>query len=114
MKATIWHNPRCSKSRQALAILQETPGVDVDIYEYLKAAPARGKIEAVLAKADVAPSQAVRKGEDVVRDIGLDTSDDAAVLDAMAAHPILIERPIVITAKGAVIARPPERLREIL
>lgn len=114
MKATIWHNPRCSKSRQALAILEETPGVDVTIFDYLKTPPARAEIAAVLAKAGVRPSQAVRKGEAVVKDIGLDTGDDAAVLDAMAAHPILIERPIVITQKGAVIARPPEKARDLL
>jgi arsenate reductase (glutaredoxin) len=68
----------------------------------------------VLAQAGVTPSQALRKGEDVVKDIGLDVADDKAVLDAMAAYPILIERPIVITDKGAVIARPPEKAREIL
>lgn len=114
MKAIIWHNPRCSKSRQALAILEETPGVEVEVFEYLKTPPARAEIEAVLARAGVRPSEAVRKGEAMVKEIGLDTSDDAAVLDAMAAHAILIERPIVITDKGAVIARPPEKTRDIL
>lgn len=114
MKATIWHNPRCSKSRQALAILQEMPGIDVDIVEYLKTPPSRAEIEATFAKAGVTPAQVLRKGEDVVKEIGLDTNDNAAVLDAMAAHPILIERPIVITQKGAVIARPPEKARDVL
>ncbi|MGC4250765.1 MAG: arsenate reductase (glutaredoxin) [Sphingobium sp.] len=114
MKATIWHNPRCSKSRQALAILEEKPGVEVEIVEYLKTPPSRAEIEAMLKKAGVAPSQAVRKGESVVKDISLDTQDDAAVLNAMAEHPILIERPIVITEKGAVIARPPEKANEVL
>lgn len=114
MKATIWHNPRCSKSRAALAILQETPGVDVEVVEYLKTPPTRAEIEAVLAKAGVRPSQALRKSEAVVKEIGLDVTDEAAVLDAMAAHPILIERAIVITDKGAVIARPPERASEVL
>ena len=114
MTATIWHNPRCSKSRQALAILEETPGVEVEIVDYLKTPPSRAQIEAVFAQAGVAPHEAVRKGEGIVKEIGLDLTDDAAILDAMAAHPILIERPIVITAKGAVIARPPEKTREIL
>lgn len=114
MKAVIWHNPRCSKSRAALAILEETTGIEVEVLEYLKTPPSRSEIAAVLEKAGVAPAQAVRKGEAVVKDIGLDTGDDAAVLDAMAAHPILIERPIVITDKGAVIARPPEKARDIL
>ena len=114
MKATIWHNPRCSKSRAARAILEETPGVEVEVVEYLKTSPTRAEIEAVLQKAGVRPSEALRKGEAVVKDIGLDVTNDDAVLDAMAVHPILIERAIVITDKGAVIARPPERVSEIL
>lgn len=114
MKATIWHNPRCSKSREALAILEGTPGVEVEMVEYLKTPPSRAEIEAVLGQAGVRPSEAVRKGEAVVKEIGLDVTDDGAVLDAMAAHPILIERAIVITDKGAVIARPPERASEVL
>lgn len=114
MRATIWHNPRCSKSRAALAILEGTPGVEVEIVEYLKTPPSRAEIEAVLAKAGVRPSEALRKGEAVVKEIGLYVTDDKAVLDAMAQHPILIERAIVITEKGAVIARPPERATEVL
>lgn len=114
MKATIWHNPRCSKSRAALAILEATPGAEVEIIEYLKTPPTRAEIETVLARAGVRPSEAVRKGEAIVKEIGLDVSNDQAVLDAMAEHPILIERAIVITDKGAVIARPPERVSEIL
>ena len=114
MKATVWHNPRCSKSRAALAILEGTPGVEVEVVEYLKTPPSRAEIEAVLAKAGVRPSEAVRKGEGVVKEIALDVTDDKAVLDAMAQHPILIERAIVITEKGAVIARPPERASEVL
>lgn len=114
MKATVWHNPRCSKSRQALAILEGTPGVEVEVVEYLKTPPSRAEIEAVLAKAGIRPSQAIRKGEGVVKEIALDVTDDKAVLDAMAQHPILIERAIVITEKGAVIARPPERVSEVL
>ncbi|UZW54290.1 arsenate reductase (glutaredoxin) [Sphingobium sp. JS3065] len=114
MKATIWHNPRCSKSRAALAILEGTPGVEVEVVEYLKTPPSRAEIETVLAKAGVRPSEAVRKGEAVVKEIGLDVTNDKAVLDAMAQRPILIERAIVITEKGAVIARPPERVSEVL
>ena len=86
MKATIWHNPRCSKSRAALAILEETPGVTVTVVEYLKTPPSRAEIAAVLAKAGLTPRDALRKGESVVKEIGLDTSDDAAILDAMAAQ----------------------------
>ncbi len=114
MKATIWHNPRCSQSRAALAILEAAPGVDVEVVEYLKTSPSRTEIETVLAMAGVRPSEAVRKGEGVVKELGLDVTDDEAVLDAMAQHPILIERAIVSTDKGAVIARPPERASEVL
>jgi arsenate reductase len=114
MKATIWHNPRCSKSRQALAILEEATGVEVEIVEYLKTPPSRAEIAAVLARAGVTPGEALRKGEALVKEIGLDTSDDAAILDAMELHPILIERAIVMTDKGAVIARPPERVLEVI
>ena len=113
-KATIWHNPRCSKSRAALAILEAAPGAEVEVVEYLKTPPSRAEIAAVLAKAGVRPSEALRKGEGVVKEVGLDVSDDEAILDAMAQHPILIERAIVITAKGAVVARPPERASEVL
>ena len=114
MKASIWHNLRCSKSREALAILQATPGLEIDIVEYLKISPKRAELEALFAKAGITPAQALRKGESVVKQIGLDTKDDAAILDAMLSHPILIERPIVITEKGAVIARPPEKARDVL
>jgi arsenate reductase len=82
--------------------------------EYLKTPPSRAEIETVLTKAGVRPSEALRKGEAVVKEIGLDVTDDKAVLNAMAKHPILIERAIIITDKGAVIARPPERTSEVL
>lgn len=114
MKSTIWHNPRCSKSRAALALLEAAPGVEVEVREYLKAPPTRDEIAAVFVKAGIAPREALRRGEALVREIGLDTDDDAAILDAMARHPILIERAIVMTDKGAVIARPPERVLDII
>ena len=113
MKASIWHNPRCSKSRQALAILQATPRVEVEIVD-LKTPPSRAELEALFAKAGVTPAQALRKGEAVVKEIGLNTDSDSDILHAMISHPILIERPIVITEKGAVIARPPEKARDVL
>ncbi|MEJ7927166.1 arsenate reductase (glutaredoxin) [Sphingobium sp. AN641] len=114
MKATIWHNPRCSKSRAALDLLEAAPGVEVEVIEYLKSSPKRDEIAALLSKAGLAPREALRKGEAIIKEIGLDTGDDAAILDAMAQHPILIERAIVITDKGAVIARPPERALEVI
>lgn len=111
MKATIYHNPRCSKSRAALALLAEA-GADVTIVEYLKTPPTRDELSALLTRANLTPRDALRTGEAEAK--SLKTADDAAILDAMAEHPILIERPIVETAKGVLIARPPERVREIL
>ena len=114
MKATIWHNPRCSKSRAALAILQEAPGVEVEVYEYLKEHPSRERIAAMFQRAAMTPHQGLRAGEQLAKDLDLAHVSDSAVLDAMAADPILIERPLVETARGVVLGRPPERVRKIL
>lgn len=114
MKATIWHNPRCSKSRQALAILEETPGVEIEIVDYLKTPPGRETLAEVYARGGISPRDAYRKGEDEAKALNLAQADDDAILDAMTTHPILIERPVVITPKGVRIGRPPEVIREIL
>lgn len=114
MKATIWHNPRCSKSREALAILEATPGVEVAIVEYLKAPPSRAELAAAYARGAISPRDAYRKGEDIAKELKLADASDDAILDAMAAHPILIERPVVLTDKGVVIGRPPEKVRTVL
>ena len=112
MKATIWHNPRCSKSREALAILEGTPGIEVDIFEYLKTPPARAKIADMYKRAGMTPAEGLRKAEDGAK--ALKGASDDAILDAMAADPILIERPLVETSKGVRLGRPPEKVREIL
>ena len=112
MKATIWHNPRCSKSRETLAILNETPGIEVEIVDYLKTPPSRAELAATYAKGGMTPREGLRKGEEGAKALK-DASDDA-ILDAMAADPILIERPLVITEKGVRIGRPPESVRDIL
>jgi arsenate reductase len=112
MKATIWHNPRCSKSRETLAILQAEPGLEVDIVEYLKTPPSREKLASLYARAGMTPREGLRKGEDGAKPLK-DASDDA-ILDAMVADPILIERPLVETDKGVRLGRPPELVREIL
>jgi len=112
MKATIWHNPRCSKSRETLAILQATPGLDIEVVEYLKAPPSREQLAALYARAGMTPRDGLRKSEEGARALR-DTGDDA-ILDAMAANPILIERPLVQTDKGVRLGRPPEKVREIL
>jgi arsenate reductase len=112
MKATIWHNPRCSKSRETLAILQAEPGLEVDIVEYLKTPPSREKLASLYARAGMTPRDGLRKAEDGAKALK-DASDDA-ILDAMVADPILIERPLVETDKGVRLGRPPELVREIL
>ena len=114
MKATIWHNPRCSKSRETLAILRATPGLNIEVMEYLKTPPTREKLAALYARAGMAPHQGLRAGEQIARDLDLAHAGDAAILDAMVANPILIERPLVETEKGVRLGRPPEKVHEIL
>lgn len=111
MKTRILHNPRCSKSREALAILKDA-GVDVEVIEYLKDAPPVAELKRLYEKAGISPRDGLRTAEPgakLLRD-----ADDATLLDAMASDPILIERPLVETDKGVRIGRPPERVREIL
>ncbi|KQN37339.1 arsenate reductase [Sphingomonas sp. Leaf407] len=111
MNATIYHNPRCSKSRAALALLTQA-GATVTVVEYLKTPPDAETLGALFARAGITAREALRTGEAEAK--ALKGADDAAILAAMAAHPILIERPIVATDKGVVIARPPERLLDLL
>ena len=111
MKATIWHNPRCSKSRETLALL-EAAGADVTVIEYLKTPPSRAELARLYAKAGITPRAGLRKSEDGAKALK-DASEDA-ILDAMVADPILIERPLVETDKGVRLGRPPEAVREIL
>lgn len=115
MKATIYHNPRCSKSRQTLAILEEK-GVDIDIIEYLQQAPDKKTLAKILKQLGIAPSALLRKGETVFKELNLKDKldDDDAILDAMVKNPILIERPIVLANNKACIGRPPESVLDIL
>ena len=103
---TIYHNPACSKSRQALALLREA-GDEPDVVNYLKIPLGAAQLTALLAKLRLEPAALIRRKE--ARDLGVDLAgDDDALIAAMAAHPILIERPIVEKGGKAVIARPPE------
>ncbi len=111
MKATIYHNPRCSKSRETLALL-EAAGAEVTVVAYLKTPPSRAELARLYAKAGITPREGLRKSEDGAKALK-DASGDA-ILDAMAADPILIERPLVETEKGVRLGRPPEKVREIL
>lgn len=114
MKATIWHNPNCSKSRQALEILQAREGVEVEVIEYLKTPPTRAKLAQLYRDAGMAAREGLRTYGTDAEERGLIEADDATVLDAMVADPRLIERPLVETAKGVRLCRPPERVAEIL
>ena len=111
MKATIYHNPRCSKSREALAILNDA-GAEVTVIEYLKTPPSRAELARLYAKAGMSPRDGLRKGEDGAKRLKEATDDE--ILEAMAADPILIERALVETDKGVRLGRPPEKIREIL
>ncbi|WP_066557383.1 arsenate reductase family protein [Croceicoccus bisphenolivorans] len=114
MKATIWHNPKCGTSRKTLAILEETPGVDVTVIEYLKTAPGAEKLAQLYKDAGITPQQGLRiRGTDA-EERGLPDADDATVLAAMHADPILIERPLVETDKGVRLCRPQDKVHEIL
>lgn len=111
---TLWHNPRCSKSRQALALIEKA-GVDVSLRRYLEDAPTRNEIIAARDALGLTAIEMMRTGEKVFKELNL-TSDspEDALIDAMAAHPILIERPIALGQSGAVIGRPPEAVKALL
>jgi len=114
MKATIYHNPMCGTSRKTLEILNEE-GADVEVIEYLKTPPSTAELQRLYARAGIGPREGLRAKEPLARELGLlEGASDAAILAAMAAHPILIERPLVETDKGVRLCRPQERVREIL
>lgn len=111
----IYHNPNCSTSRKTLALLQEK-GVEVQVIEYLKDPPSREELAALLEQMGMTPRELLRKKGDLYKELDLANpkwSEDQ-ILDFMIEHPILIERPIVVTAKGARLGRPVERVLEIL
>ena len=115
MKATIHHNPMCGTSRKALEILRES-GADVTVNEYLKTPPSRADLQRLYQRAGISPREGLRAKEPLAQELGLlgdDVTDDA-ILDAMIAHPILINRPLVETENGVVLARPQDKVREIL
>jgi len=114
MKATIWHNPGCGTSRNTLAILRERPGVELTVVEYLKDPPSREKLAQLYYDAGISPAQGLRLRGTDAEERGLPAAGDDAVLDAMAADPRLIERPLVETEKGVRLCRPKERVQEIL
>src|SRR5262245_1109244 len=103
---TIFHNPKCSKSRQTLALLQEHQ-IEPRIVEYLQTPPTAAELKSILAKLGMKPEQLVRRGEDVFKErYAGKTLTDAQWIDALVKHPILIERPIVVSGDRAVLGRP--------
>ena len=111
MKATIWHNPKCGTSRSALAMLEDA-GAEVTIVEYLRNPPTPDELKRVYARAGITPRQGLRSKEQAAADLAAATDEE--IIDAMMLNTALIERPIVETGKGAILARPAERVREIL
>lgn len=115
MAIIIYHNPKCGTSRNTLALIRET-GVEPEIVEYLTQPPSRVALKEMIAKAGLSVRQAVRDKEVLYSELGLDNLDvsDDKLLDAMLAHPILINRPFVLTPKGVRLCRPAEIVKEIL
>ena len=114
MKATIWHNPDCGTSRKTLALLQET-GIAPLVIDYRTAGFDRTQLATMIADAGLTPRQALRTRGSPAEELGLIEGADASrILDAMVEHPILVERPFVVTDKGTRLCRPQETVFEIL
>ena len=116
MKCTIYHNQKCSKSRAALELLQ-SKGLEPSIIEYLKNPPTFDELEEIIIKLNIHPKQLIRFKEDKAKELGISTGDkltNEQWIIILAKNPNLIERPIVLTAKGAVIGRPPENVLKVL
>jgi len=114
MKATIYHNPRCSKSRAALEMVRES-GIELPVREYLRDPLSLDELRRIVTLLGVRPIDIVRRGEAPYAALGLsDATPDDEVLRAIAEHPILIERPILVRGRRAVVGRPPEKVQEIL
>ena len=112
-EATIYHNPRCTTSRKTLDLLRDN-GIEPTVVQYLKTPPSRAELVKMIRDAGIDVRTAVRKRESLYAEMNLADADDDGLLDAMAEHPILIERPFVVTPKGTRLARPIDAVREIL
>ena len=115
MKATIYHNGKCGTSRKTLEILQ-AEGADVTVIEYLKTPPSKDELRRLYTRAGLTPREGLRAKESLARDLDLidGAVSEEAILDAMIANPVLIERPLVETEKGVRLCRPQDKVREIL
>ena len=114
-RVTLYHNPRCSKSRQALELLRGS-NVEPEIVEYLKTPPSVAELDRILKLLDMEPRALMRRKESVYKDLALDDEslDRHSLLQAMVEHPILIERPIAVTDGRAALGRPPENVLDVL
>ena len=114
-KVTLYHNPRCSKSREALQLLK-SQDIEVEVRLYLENPPSENELSLLLKKLKLKPQELMRKKETLYRELKLDklAYSDTDLIKLLCKHPILIERPIAIKAQKAVVARPPEKLLEIL
>jgi len=113
-KVTIWHNTRCSKSRAAVALLDDN-NIEYDTYKYLEQNPNKDDIKAVLLALDISPRELIRTKEDIYKELNLENElDDEALILAMVKNPKLIERPIVVSNDKAVIGRPIENISSLL
>ena len=115
MRFTIYHNPKCGTSRNVLAAIREA-GHEPEVIEYLKTPPSRETLQSLIARAGEGARGLLRAKEPLVKELGLDGADvtDAAIIDAMMAHPILINRPIVVTDSAVKLCRPSETVQELL
>lgn len=110
----IWHNPKCSKSRNALELL-ETKGITAKVVKYLETTPTKEELKDVLSKLNMKAFQLLRTNEEIYKELNLkEISDEEKLIEIMVANPILIERPIIIRENSAVIARPIENLEDLL
>jgi arsenate reductase (glutaredoxin) len=110
---TIYHNPKCGTSRNTLALIRHF-GIDPKVIEYLETPPSRGELLSLIEKVELSPRDVVRRKGTPYSELGLDRAGDDALLDAMAAHPILINRPIVTSDKGAALCRPSDIVLDLL
>ena len=115
-KAIIWHHPRCSKSRQTLALLEglcESEDIEIEIRKYLEEVPSVALIKTTLKKLDLKALDIIRKKESIFKELSLKDADEKTLISAMHTHPKLIERPIVIWGEKAILGRPPENVEQL-
>lgn len=113
MPVTIYHNPRCSKSRKTLRLIEES-GFKPQVVDYMKEPPTPEQLEDLLSRLGINASELVRRGEEVYRALNLDNASEEEVLLAMSREPVLIQRPIVVRGRRARLGRPPEDVLELL